>query len=196
VLGPSVAGGVWALVCVWPDGAGIAGGVESRAAAYVEKWGVRLVWLLVVRAVPVPTAKSRYIVRDTAREANRLGIPFGRVSDPVGTPVERGYAVLNWAVEQGRGIEFARSFLRHVWSEGVDAGSDRGLKRIVQASGLNWSDAHAQLGTDDWRDVAEANRAEMMSYGVWGVPSFRVGETAVWGQDRLWVVEDALKETL
>ena len=41
--------------------------------------------------------------------------------------------------------------------------------------------------------MAEANRAEMMSYGVWGVPSFRVGETAVWGQDRLWVVEDLLR---
>jgi 2-hydroxychromene-2-carboxylate isomerase len=186
----------WYLSFRSPYTAIVAGRVEALAAAYGAKLRLRFVLPMVMRALPVPKAKSRYIVRDTAREAHRLGIPFGRVSDPVGTPVERGYAVLNWAVEQGRGIEFARSFLRHVWSEGVDAGSDRGLKRIVQASGLNWSDAHAQLGTDDWRDVAEANRAEMMSYGVWGVPSFRVGETAVWGQDRLWVVEDALKETL
>jgi 2-hydroxychromene-2-carboxylate isomerase len=33
----------------------------------------------------------------------------------------------------------------------------------------------------------------MLSYEIWGVPSFRVGDVAVWGQDRLWVIEDALR---
>ena len=28
--------------------------------------------------------------------------------------------------------------------------------------------------------------------GLWGVPSFRVGDLAVWGQDRLWAVQEAL----
>jgi 2-hydroxychromene-2-carboxylate isomerase len=33
----------------------------------------------------------------------------------------------------------------------------------------------------------------MLAQGLWGVPSFRVeGCAAVWGQDRLWMVEDDL----
>ena len=40
--------------------------------------------------------------------------------------------------------------------------------------------------------MAEANRAELFALGLWGVPSFRVSYTAVWGQDRLWAVQDAV----
>lgn len=186
----------WYLSFRSPYTAIVAERVEALAKAYGAELRLRYVLPMVMRALPVPPTKRRYIVMDTAREAHRLGVPFGRVSDPVGAPVERGYAILDWAMGQERGVEFAKAFLRSVWSEGVDAGSDRGLKRIVDAAGLNWTDARAQINNEDWRAVAEANRAEMMSYGLWGVPSFRVGETAVWGQDRLWVIEDALKAAL
>jgi 2-hydroxychromene-2-carboxylate isomerase len=33
----------------------------------------------------------------------------------------------------------------------------------------------------------------MTNLGLWGVPSFRVGDVAVWGQDRLWVIETELQ---
>lgn len=174
--------------------------VADRVAALADAYGaelkLRFVLPMVMRNLSVPKIKARYIAHDTAREAHRLSIPFGRLNDPLGRPVERGYAILHWALQQGRGFTFAQSFLRMVWSEGVDAGRDRGLKRIVEDAGLDWAQAQAQLDTDDWRAVAEANRIEMMSYGIWGVPSFRVGEIAVWGQDRLWVVEDALRDAL
>ena len=48
---------------------------------------------------------------------------------------------------------------------------------------------------EGWRTVAEANRAEMFSLGLWGVPSFRVGNVSAWGQDRHWVVQHALLGT-
>lgn len=186
----------WYLSFRSPYTAIVADRVEALAKAYGAELRLRFVLPMVMRALPVPKTKRRYIVTDTAREAHRLGVAFGRVSDPVGSPVERGYAVLNWAITQGHGLAFAQAFLRSVWSEGVDAGGDRGLRRIVEAAGLNWADAREQTLSEDWRTVAEVNRAEMMSYGLWGVPSFRVGETAVWGQDRLWLVEDALKASL
>lgn len=186
----------WYLSFRSPYTAIVADRVEALAAAYGAELRLRFVLPMVMRALPVPKTKRRYIVTDTAREAHRLGVPFGRICDPVGEPVERGYAVLHWAIAQGRGLDFTKTFLRSVWSEGVDAGTDRGLRRIVEAAGLNWAEARQQIGSDDWRAVAEANRVELMSYGHWGVPSFRVGETAVWGQDRLWVIEDALKDCL
>ena len=68
------------------------------------------------------------------------------------------------------------------------------MKQIVEAAGLDWQAARDIIGNDDWRAEAEANRAEMMDLGIWGVPSFRVGDVSTWGQDRLWLVEDALKQ--
>ena len=146
-----------------------------------------------MRSLPVPKAKRKYTTLDTAREARRLGIQFGKVADPVGAPVERGYSLLPWAREQGRGFEFAQAFLQGAFSMGIDAGSDSGLKRIVTMAGLDWKAAKPLIGNDDWRAEAEANRAEMVGLGQWGVPSIRVGDTAVWGQDRLWVIDQALR---
>ncbi len=171
--------------------------VAARAKALAEAYGaelkLRYVLPMVMRGLPVPRMKTRYITFDTAREARRFGIPFGKIADPVGKPVERGYSILPWAQAQGRGYEFCHSFLAGVWSQGIDAGSDAGLRKIVEAAGLDWTTARQQLDTNTWRAEAEANRAEMMALGVWGVPSFRVGDVITWGQDRLWVIEDELK---
>ena len=40
--------------------------------------------------------------------------------------------------------------------------------------------------------LAERNRAALLAAGVWGVPSFRVGEFVTWGQDRLPLVAHTL----
>lgn len=169
----------------------------QRAQALAQLHGadlkLRFVLPMAMRSLPVPRTKRRYITLDAAREARRLAIPFGKIADPVGSPVERGYSLLPWAREQGRGIDYVIAFLRGVWSMGIDAGSDTGMKRIVTMAGLDWKAAKPLIGNDDWRAEAEANRAEMVSLGLWGVPSFRVGDTAVWGQDRLWVMDAALR---
>lgn len=154
---------------------------------------LRFVLPMVMRGLPVPQAKGLYILTDVAREAALLDIPFGRIADPLGKPVERGYSLLPWARTEGRAEEYCLAFLRGVWSEGTDAGSDTGLRRIVENAGLSWDSALEHLGNEDWRDEAENNRAEMLALGLWGVPSFRVGNVVTWGQDRLWQVEEALR---
>ena len=168
----------------------------ARAKALADAHGaelkLRYVLPMVMRGLPVPMSKRRYITLDAAREARRLGVPFGKIVDPVGKPVERGYSILPWAREQGRGFEFCQAFLAGVWSQGIDAGTDSGLKQIVENAGLDWSAARQQLGSETWRTEAEANREEMMRLGVWGVPSFRVGNVITWGQDRLWLMEEEL----
>lgn len=171
----------------------VADRIKALADAYGADLKLRFVLPMVMRGMEIRRSKGFYIMSDVVREAERLGIPFGDICDPVGKPVERGYAILHRAIELGKGYEFAKSFLSGVWSEGIDAGSDAGLKRITERAGLSWAEMKPLLGTEDWREVEERNQAEMLSYDVWGVPSFRVGDTAAWGQDRLWVTEDALK---
>ncbi len=167
--------------------------IKAMAETYGAELRLRFVLPMVMRGLPVPRMKQVYFMLDAAREAKRAGVPFGRIADPVGKPVERGYSLIPWAREQERGMDFVLSFMRAVWSEGVDAGSDRGMRRIVERAGLDWTRARDIIGNEDWRQEAEANRAEMMQLGLWGVPCVRVGETAAWGQDRLWVAEAALQ---
>lgn len=153
---------------------------------------LRPVLPMAMRGLPVPREKRLYIMRDAAREAHLRGIPFGRVNDPLGRPTERGMAVLALAERQGRGQAFVLSFLHGAWAEGIDAGSDRGLRRIAERAGLAWTDAQAALQDTHWRTDAAANRDALFALGLWGVPAFRVGDTAVWGQDRLWAVQQAV----
>lgn len=125
-------------------------------------------------------------------------MPFGRICDPVGRPAERGLGVLHHAVQQGRGEAFAESFLRGVFAEGIDAGSDAGLGKIADRAGIDAARVRQALADAAWRAVAEANRRDLFDAGLWGVPSFRVvgpsGPFAAhWGQDRLWAVEDDLR---
>ena len=167
--------------------------VKQLADAYGADLKLRYVLPMVMRGMQVPRKKGFYIMSDTVREAERLGVSFGNVFDPVGTPVERGYAILHEAIRRGRGYAFAQSFLSGVWADRLDAGSDKGLETITERAGLSWREMKPLIGGDHWRDEAEANQQEMFSYGLWGVPSFRIGSIATWGQDRLWVIEDALK---
>jgi len=167
-----------------------------RVLAMAEASGTRVrlcaVLPMVMRGLAVPAAKRRYIALDAAREARLHGIPFGRINDPLGRPTERGLAVLALAEAEGRGPAWLLSFMRGVWAEGLDAGSDRGLRRITERAGLRWADARRALADDGWRAAAETHRRQLGALGLWGVPSFAVGDAAVWGQDRLWAVREAL----
>ena len=52
---------------------------------------------------------------------------------------------------------------------GVDAGTDAGMRRIVEIAGLDWREARQKIGDTTWIGEAEANRLELMSLGLWGV---------------------------
>jgi 2-hydroxychromene-2-carboxylate isomerase len=171
--------------------------VRRIARHYGADLQLRFVLPMVMRGLPVPMAKRLYILRDAKREAERLGLPFGRAVDPVGPPTERGLAVLHRAIALGRGPAFAESFLQGVFADGIDAGSRRGLHTLAARAGLAPRDVDDAVQDDAWRAVTEANRAEMLALGLWGVPSFRVDDRpALWGQDRLWMLEQDLLDVL
>ena len=157
---------------------------------------LRYVLPMVMRGLPVPAEKRKYISLDAAREAYVQGVPFGRLNDPVGKPTERGLALMPFAEMHNLAEDYVMSFMQGVWSEGLDAGLDSHLKIIVERAGLNWTAAkdilRSQSNEAHWRAIAEENRQALFALGLWGVPSFRCENTSAWGQDRFWVIEDAL----
>ena len=139
---------------------------------------VRPVLPMVMRGVPATRAKGVYIFTDAAREARARGITdWGRFRDPIGNPTRRGYSLYPWAVSQGRGIEFISAFLRAAFREGVNTNTTRGLRHVVESAGLPWNEAADIVDNDDWIPLIEANRQAMYSFGLWGVPSFRLLNT-------------------
>ena len=106
------------------------------------------------------------------------------------------------AKERGRACELLRSFTQAAFAEGVDTGTDAGLRLVVERAGLRWEEAQAQLDRAGWRGELESNREQLFALGLWGVPSFRLlgrpGEPdySTWGQDRLWRVEQEIRRRL
>lgn len=172
--------------------------VLERAYQLADHHGIPLrlrpVLPMVMRNLVVPLQKRLYILGDAKREADWLGIPLGFICDPVGRGIERAYSLLDVARQHDRLQEYAVAFSRAVWSQGVDTVSNAGMERIATAAGLPWSACSTALGSEHWREEVEENRALLLEAGQWGVPVLRWGETVVWGQDRLWVLDQALRQ--
>ena len=157
---------------------------------------LRPVLPMVARGMEMPSVKRMYIVRDAKREADRLGIPFGELCDPLGPGVDHCIAIARWAEQRGpaAALAFARSAMRGIWAEARDMAEYVDLRFVVERADLPWEEARAALADPapamKW---AAANAKDLEVYGLWGVPSFRVGELVVWGQDRLPLLADRLR---
>ena len=116
--------------------------------------------------------------------------------------MRKGYALYQWACEQGSGNEFFSAFLRCAFALGVNLNRPKGLQQAVEMAGLNWSAAQHHTHDESWEGLLEANRGMMYEAGLWGVPSFRLTDKtgkeclAIWGQDRLWLVAREIQRQL
>ena len=163
---------------------------------------VRPVLPMVMRNLPVPRRKGMYILPDTKREADRIGVPFGKIFDPVGTPVRRVYSLFGWADAQGKGGALLKAFTDMAWSEGVDVGADEGLRKVCERAELDWQAASDIVDNKDWEVWAEENRLQMMASDLWGVPSYRLLDEdgseiySCWGRDRIWLLAHEIQKAL
>ncbi len=155
---------------------------------------------MVMRGVPAPMDKGRYILFDTKREGAFRGVPFGNVVMPIGKPTRDAYSLLPWAMALGKDEALMSSLLRHAFAMGVGLHREAGLRQAVEAAGLDWFEAKRRIGSEDWKPIIEAHQDEMVEgLGLWGVPSYRLSgsdgeqDVAVWGQDRLWLIAAEIK---
>ncbi len=146
---------------------------------------IRPVLPMAMRGMKIPQAKGFYIVRDVYREAQRLGIAFGHIADPIGAGAQRCLQVFPLAIDTAQQLEFCYQAARAIWSEAIDVATDEGLKLVCERSGIDWNAARRNLLDTATLDYAEDNRKALLAAGAWGVPTFRLGEFVCWGNDRL-----------
>ncbi|MGB5812480.1 MAG: DsbA family protein [Polyangiales bacterium] len=148
---------------------------------------------MVMRGLPVPLAKRLYIASDAKREADRLGIPFGRICDPLGKGIEYCFSLFHRiAAPRGIELEFCLSVLQGGWSEARDIASVRDLIFLAERVGISKTEVREAIVDDSWKTRAEANRKTLTDLGLWGVPSVQVGSYATWGQDRVPLIRATL----
>ncbi len=148
---------------------------------------------MAMRGQSVPRAKGLHTLRDVAREARRLGMPFGPVHDPIGDGAIRCLLVSEHALDVGREREFVLGASRAIWAEAVDVASDAGLRAVCERAGLEWSACAAALEDPALRARVDANTTALADLGHWGVPLFVFDGELFWGQDRIEDLEATLR---
>ena len=173
---------------------------HQRVLDLIDRTGVtvsvRPVMPMMMRGVPAPREKQRYIITDAAREARAHGVRFGHIVDPFGEPVRRAFALFPGAKVMGKDMEFVTAYLAAAWQDGVDITKESGLKAVTAKANINWDALQQATNNTDWEAMLTDNLNEMLGASLWGVPSFRVSggnssaAYACWGQDRIWRVEN------
>jgi 2-hydroxychromene-2-carboxylate isomerase len=170
----------------------------KRVYAIADSFGlglkIRPVLPMLMRGMQVPKSKMMYLGSDASRVARRLKLPFGKFSDPLGKGTERCMAVFFYALGEKRERDFLLNAGEAIWANGVDVSTDKGMRKVTGRTGLFWPDVVAAMEGADWRETAAANRESMMASGSWGVPTMRLGDFVVWGQDRDWLLVRHIEE--
>ncbi len=169
-----------------------------RAFALEDKYNVKVEFRpirpMVTRGVPLPMSKKLYILLDAAREAERLGMDFGRIHDPIGDGALRCLYVSEHAKEIGKEREFVLRASRAIWVERTCMVEDKGLRKICDEIGLDWRQCQTALTDERIKKSIEANNARLRELKQWGVPTFHIDGDVFWGQDRIDDLEALLKE--
>ncbi len=142
--------------------------------------------------VTVP-AKGRWMNGDIARWAKRYGVPF-RFNPyfPINTlTLMRGAAGL----QMRRRADFLRYLElahRSMWETPVNLGDSAVLAATLTAAGFDAEAFTALVADPEVKARLVANTEEAVARGAFGAPTFFVGETMFFGQDRLEFVHEAL----
>ena len=169
----------------------------KRAFDLEKKYDVELnikpVLPMIMRGLPVPKKKRIYIVKDTARIARSINVPFGKISDPVGKGVENCMALYQHIKDRGKEKEFLLSATTGCWSESLNLANHEDLKKVVSRIGINFDEVKKLLKREDWREMTSKNQKDLENLGLWGVPSFHYKGFSFWGQDRISFLEDIIR---
>ena len=125
--------------------------------------------------------------RDVARRAERLGLEF---HPPTPFPQNSLLAArVATAAPEGPGnIEFCHNIYLAQFSEQLDISDPDVVAACATAAGLPAGIVEL-AGTEEIKHALRATTEEAMKRGIFGAPSFTVGDELFWGDDRL---EEAL----
>ncbi len=140
--------------------------------------------------------KYRYLRADLARWARRYGVPLispesvSHMDHTIPPRIGRGFLV---AQRRGNGLAYLQAAYRKIWGEGLEM-NEALLRDLAAFAGLPAGDFLKAIDSAEVRKEAEHEIAEASEHGVFGVPSFIVDGELFWGNDRLEMVDEFLRD--
>ncbi len=139
--------------------------------------------------------RQAYRMMELPRWRDHLGIPI--TIQPKHFPAnEKPAACCTVAVRETMGdapaIALAHRVLKALWQEEQDTGDPATLAALIRDVGLD-ADAVTRLGSEPrWAERRDIDTQAALARGVFGAPSYVIGDEIFWGQDRLEFVERRL----
>lgn len=97
-----------------------------------------------------------------------------------------------WAIDNNQIETYNRAMFNAVWAEGKDLSSKTVLEEVLAHAGFDTAEVmEAMTQAENKTALLEATEAAVQR-GVFGAPTFFVGDDLFFGQDRLEWVESAL----
>jgi 2-hydroxychromene-2-carboxylate isomerase len=142
---------------------------------------------------------GRYVVRDSARVAQMIGMPFSWPSpDPIVMNVATGEVPKEQpyigrltrlgvaAAERGKGLPLLREVSAIIFGGTFDWHKGDHLAHAVARAGLDLAELEADIeaNKDRYEAIITANEAAQKAAGHWGVPLMAVDNEPFFGQDR------------
>jgi 2-hydroxychromene-2-carboxylate isomerase len=122
-------------------------------------------------------AKRRQTYRYCDWLARRRGIPFRAPPRHPFNPL----AVLRLTLALGATRAVTAAIFRHIWGEGLDGQEPAALRAL--AAGLGVADLGATINDPAVKQALRDNTDEALARGVFGIPTFVIGEEIFWGED-------------
>lgn len=179
---------------------------DARLRALADKHGFRIVHhpMLSPKLFPAtgglalkdrhPTRQA-YRMQELKRWTKHLGFSLNLQPKFFPAP-EAAASQMIWAAREtdpGKVGELANALMRAVWEEDRDIADDATLAAIADACGYD-GDAVLTASKDDrYAQAVETDVAQAITRGVFGYPTYVLGEELFWGQDRLDLLERALE---
>ena len=141
--------------------------------------------------VVVP-AKAAYMNNDLERFAKRYGVPFRfNPHFPINT-----LALMRGAVAYQDDVVASSTYrdaiFMAIWVEARNLNEPDVIGQVLSDAGLDPAELMNRIGQQTVKDQLIANTEEAVNRGVFGAPTFFVGERMFFGQDRLDFVAEAL----
>jgi 2-hydroxychromene-2-carboxylate isomerase len=122
---------------------------------------------------------------DVEARARRYGLPPLRWPDPWPAHYLMAMRAATYAFGAGRGLDFTMQSFRDAFTEGRDLSVPENVLGAAERAGLDAAEVESAAQDPDvklaLREATEAAHAR----GVFGVPTFAVGDELLWGDDRL-----------
>ena len=136
------------------------------------------------KGIPFGPAKLAYIARDLARCSEYRGI---QVQSPSVFPINGLYALRGAVAAQqiGRFGEFHRAAFRAAWAEDRNISSPEVVLAVAAELGFDEADFGARMADPGVKEELKRCTQAAVDRGVFGVPSFLVGDELFWGHDRM-----------